>query len=157
MRPLLVPFLAVCLAATGAAQAQYPGGGGGGGHGHGRGGHGGGGQGGGTPAAGAGPARAKPSGPPEIVGVVKSIDTANGRLTIAYEAVEDLNWPAGTMPFVVAKTALLQSATVGEKISFRIENQEIVALRPWTARPPAPDTPPDRGHGPPGGAGPPRP
>ncbi len=67
----------------------------------------------------------------EIIGVVKAIDPEAGRLTIDYEAVEALNWPKGSMPFVVAKAALLQGVTVGEKIRFKIVSQEISELRPF--------------------------
>ena len=118
-----------------------PGGGGHGGHGRG-GGHG------GPPSAGApAPPRApdKPASQVDIVGVVKAVDQANGRITISYEEVEALNWPAGTMPFAVAKTALLQQATVGEKVRFRIDSQEITVLEPWTAKPGPPDGAADAG------------
>jgi Cu/Ag efflux protein CusF len=121
----VIPVLMIFLAATSAAHAQggHHGGGAGGGRGGGRGGqsesH--------PPAA---PA-AKPFTQPEIVGVVKLIDAAGGRVTIAYEPVEALNWPAGTQPFGVGKTALLKDLTVGEKVRFRLESQQIVAIRPF--------------------------
>jgi Cu/Ag efflux protein CusF len=123
-----VPVLVVLLAVT-AAQAQ-PGGGGGGGHG--RGGGGGGRSSGGS--APAGPAAPKHAPTPvnelEIVGVVKAIDPTAGRVTISYEAVEALNWPSGTQPFPVAKAALLQGLTVGEKVHFTIDSGEIATLKP---------------------------
>lgn len=67
----------------------------------------------------------------EIVGVIKAIDPNTNRITIAYEDVEALNWPAGTMPFVVSKTELLKSATVGEKVRFKLDSQQIAALAPY--------------------------
>jgi Cu/Ag efflux protein CusF len=67
----------------------------------------------------------------DIIGVIKAIDPNNNRVTIAYEDVEALNWPAGTMPFVVSKTALLKAASVGEKVRFRLESQQISALTPY--------------------------
>jgi Cu/Ag efflux protein CusF len=70
----------------------------------------------------------------EIVGVVTAIDSAAGRITIAYEPVDALNWPAGTRPFPVEETSLLQGVSVGEKVRFRIESQEISALEPYTPR-----------------------
>ena len=37
---------------------------------------------------------------------MKAIDTEAGRITIKYDAVEPLNWPAGAQPFPVAKPRL---------------------------------------------------
>jgi Cu/Ag efflux protein CusF len=67
----------------------------------------------------------------EIIGVIKAIDADANRITIAYEDVEGLNWPAGTMPFVVSKTELLKGASVGEKVRFKLESQQISALTPY--------------------------
>jgi Cu/Ag efflux protein CusF len=132
MRKTLTPLLMILLAAASAAHAQA--GGGGGGHGR-SGGGGGGGRGGGHPPGGsrAPPpaAPAKPFNEPEIVGVVKTIDVDAGRVTIAYEPVSALNWPAGTQPFVVSKSALLKDLTVGEKVRFMLESQQIAAIRPF--------------------------
>jgi Cu/Ag efflux protein CusF len=129
-----IPLLMICLAAASAAQAQMGGGGGGGGGG-GRGGHGGGGGGrGGHPSDSASAPAAPPAKPftePEIVGVVKIIDLDTGRVTIAYEPVEALNWPAGTQPFGVSKTALLKDLTVGEKVRFKLESQQIATIQPF--------------------------
>jgi Cu/Ag efflux protein CusF len=128
MRKRLI-LLAICLLAATAAYAQ-PGGGRGGG------GHGGGGGGGGPsrPSAGA-PAPPKKAPKPlnqlEIIGVVKAIDATAGRVTIAYEPVEPLNWPAGAQPFPVAKSALLNGVTVGEKIRFTMDSGEITTLAPF--------------------------
>lgn len=66
------------------------------------------------------------------VGVVQAIDVAGGRVTIAYEPIEGINWPAGTMPFVVAKSALLEGVVAGEKVRFRLESQQIAELKPFT-------------------------
>jgi Cu/Ag efflux protein CusF len=122
----LTPFL-ICLLAATAAYAQ-----GGGGHGRG----GGGGQGGKSPSGSSpAPAVSKRSPTPvnqlEIIGVIKAIDREAGRLTIAYEPVEALNWPAGVQPFPVAKTALLDGATVGEKIRFNVDSGQVSALKPF--------------------------
>ena len=67
----------------------------------------------------------------EIVGVVTAVDPQNGRVTIDYEPVEVLNWPRGSNAFVVSKTALLQGVSVGEKIRFKIESQQISELKPY--------------------------
>ncbi|WP_372786552.1 copper-binding protein [Phenylobacterium sp.] len=118
-------ILLIALLAAPAALAQSGGGGG----------HGGGGRSGRSapaPVPGEAPKpRAAPNGPPEIIGVVKAIDPTTGRVTIAYEAVEALGWPAGSMPFAVSKTALLGAATVGQKVRFRLEDQQISELRPF--------------------------
>lgn len=128
------PILALCLivAAT-AAHAQYGGGAGGGAAG-GR--HGGGGRSpspSSKPAAAPAPAAAavKPVSSIEIIGVIKAIDPATDRITIAYEDVQALSWPAGTMPFTVSKTALLKSASVGEKVRFKLDSQQISELTPY--------------------------
>jgi Cu/Ag efflux protein CusF len=65
------------------------------------------------------------------VGVVRSIEPQTERITISYEAIAPLNWPAGVMPFGVAKTALLDGITVGMKVRFRIESQQIIELTPF--------------------------
>jgi Cu(I)/Ag(I) efflux system protein CusF len=128
-----VPVLILLMAAS-AAHAQMGGGGMGGGH---RGGGGGGGRGGGSggsqPSAPSAPP-AKPATPVnklQFVGVVKAIDAQTGRITIAYDPVEAINWPAGTQPFPVAKTAMLSAATVGQKVRFNLDSGEISALTPF--------------------------
>jgi Cu/Ag efflux protein CusF len=133
MSKRLVSIVALCLLTATAAHAQYGGGGGGGGGRRGGGGGGGGRSGGGGQSAPATPAPppAKPLSRIEIIGVIQAIDAANNRLTIAYEDVEALNWPAGTKPFVVGKTEMLKDVTVGEKVRFKLESQQISALTPY--------------------------
>jgi Cu/Ag efflux protein CusF len=126
----LAPVLAVCLMAATAAHAQFGGGGGGGGH-----------RGGGkhsspnpsapSPSNAAPTPAPKPQGKVEIVGVITAIDPQAERITIAYDAVEALNLPAGTRPFVVSKDALLKDASVGEKVRFSLESQQISDLKPF--------------------------
>jgi Cu/Ag efflux protein CusF len=135
----LAPILVLLMTAS-VAHAQMGGGMGGGGGGH-RGGGGGGGKGGGSggskPASSSG-APAKPTTPVnqlQFVGVVKAIDVPTGRITIAYEPVEAINWPAGTQPFPVAKTAMLTAATVGQKVRFNLDSGEISALTPFDPPP----------------------
>jgi len=139
----LIPCLAILLAAAAftTAQAQYGGGGMGGGGMGGGGGHRGASQ--PEPSTESDP---DPVPPPEavhpltplnkiqIVGVIKAIDPVTDRITIAYEPVDALNWPAGTMPFGVANTALLKDATVGEKVRFKLESQQISDLAPYAPR-----------------------
>ena len=130
-RRLSVWAIALLVVATSAHAQSRGGGGGGGGGGQGR-------RGGSTtptpstttspdqPA----PRAATPTNKVDITGVVKEIGPAEDRITIAYDAVEALNWPAGVMPFVVAKTDLLKGVTVGEKVRFRLDSQQISSLAP---------------------------
>ena len=120
-----IPVLTLCLLAASAANAQT----GGGRHG---------GRGGGsnpTSPSSASPAAATPPQTPtneiDIVGVIKAIGPEPDRITISYDAVDALNWPAGTLPFVVSKPALMQGVTVGEKVRFRLDSQQISDLRPY--------------------------
>jgi Cu/Ag efflux protein CusF len=141
MRKYILPLTVIGLMAATSAQAQFGGIGdnggsvGGGGSGGGR--HGG--RGSHAPAS-SGPSatpeaapveRPKPVEASELVGVVKAIDPDTGRITIAYEASDARGWPAGTMPFVVGKTALLKAATVGQKVRFKLESEQISALAPY--------------------------
>jgi Cu/Ag efflux protein CusF len=122
---MIVPCLLVCALTAAVAYAQSPGG-------HRRGGA-------GEPPNGSAPSgaaatpatpRLKPVNQIEIVGVVKAIDPAADRITIAYDAVDALNWPPGTMPFVVSKAALLQGLSVGEKVRFRMDSEQIIDIQP---------------------------
>ena len=131
-KPITLGLAIVLLAATG-AQAQYGGPGGGSGgrrHGGDR----------GAPSgssSSSSPAAVRPGPRPvpvsdtDIIGVVKAIDLASKRITIAYEPVQARNWPAGTMPFVVDKPELLTGASVGEKVRFKVDSQQIVELAPY--------------------------
>lgn len=124
MRKITTAVLTIALAAATAAHAQGPGG-----RGHGGGGK----RGSGTPPPASAdaprPARQVPLNQIEIIGVVQAIDPAAERVTIAYEAVEALNWPAGAMPFAIGKPGLLGDVKVGEKVRFRLESQRIVELK----------------------------
>jgi Cu(I)/Ag(I) efflux system protein CusF len=116
MRQSLVLLAVIFLAAAGTAQAQSEGG------------HR------GPPGYTPPPQRARPPKPlsdSDIVGVVKQIDPASGRVTIAYEPVEARNWPAGIMPFTVYKNDVLQGVTVGEKVRFKLDGQQITELQPY--------------------------
>jgi Cu/Ag efflux protein CusF len=129
-----IPILTICLMAATAAQAQ----GGGGGR---RGGGGGGGK---RPPTSSDPSSSSASGPvrasapaakTQIIGVVQAIDLATDRVTIAYEANDALNWPEGANTFVAAKHELLKDVTVGEKVRFTLDSQQIATLLPVVANP----------------------
>jgi len=139
MQKRAIPLLAIFLIAATSAHAQWGGGGPGGGGpggGGGRGGHGGG-QAPSQQPSGPAPAPVPPPKPPkpesqvEIVGVVTAVDRDAKRVTIAYEAVDELGWPHGAMPFSVYKSDLLKAVTVGEKVRFRLDGQQIAELTPY--------------------------
>ena len=62
--------------------------------------------------------------------MITAIDAANGRVTITYDQVDALNWPRGTTPFAVEKPALLTGLSVGEKVHFHVESQQISSIAP---------------------------
>jgi Cu/Ag efflux protein CusF len=128
MSKRIVSLLMIGLLAGTAAHAQSTGG-------HGRGGGRRGGSPGGSapaPTAGSAPTqRATPVNEIEIIGVVKAIAPDTDRVTIAYDAVDALGWPPGMMPFVVSKSALLKDVTVGEKVRFKLDSEQISVLNPF--------------------------
>ena len=52
--------------------------------------------------------------------MVKTIDTANGTITLQHEAIAAIGWPAMTMSFKVASPGLLKAAKVGDKVKFTL-------------------------------------
>lgn len=62
------------------------------------------------------------------VGVVQSVDTAGGRVTIAHEPIKELNWPAMTMGFKVSDPTLLQSVKTGNKVEFMLQGKDMSAV-----------------------------
>jgi Cu(I)/Ag(I) efflux system protein CusF len=55
--------------------------------------------------------------------VVKSVDSAKGRVTLAHEAVKSLHWPAMTMGFSVKDKAMLDKLAVGKKVDVEFTQQ----------------------------------
>ncbi|MDR1310614.1 MAG: copper-binding protein [Burkholderiaceae bacterium] len=53
-------------------------------------------------------------------GTVRSVDTQGGKLVIHHQPISELNWPAMTMPFRVADSALLQGVNPGDKVRFTL-------------------------------------
>ncbi|KSB87788.1 hypothetical protein AS593_14625 [Caulobacter vibrioides] len=141
MRKIILPALVFALLAT-TAHAQPPGGGRGPG-------------GGGPPPAGGGPGGGPGAGKQTdlekvvIVGVVQAIDPVADRVTIAYQANEALNWPAGAMPFATARPGMLGAVAVGQTVRFTLSNHRIAAFLPQGG----PGGPPGGSPGP-GGEGP---
>ncbi len=138
MSKRLAILLFALVFAAGGAEAQY-GGGMGGGMGGGGGGHRGGGrhkQAPNPPPGSSAPGQPRPSArettpdKAQINGVITAIDTASGRVTIRYDQVDALNWPAGTTPFAVEKPSLLTGLSVGEKVRFHVESQQVSSIEP---------------------------
>ena len=125
----LVPILLLFLVAGTSAHAQYGGGAGGGGHG----GHGGQGQqpsGNSSTTPATAPAPPPPKAPKpmneiQIVGVVQAIDPDAKRVTIAYDANDELNWPRGTTQFGVYTDDVLKTVKVGERVRFTLDSDRI--------------------------------
>ena len=62
------------------------------------------------------------------MGVVQSVDAANGSLTIAHEPIAGLGWPAMTMSFKVDQASLLEGVEVGEHIEFTLRGRDMSAV-----------------------------
>ena len=62
------------------------------------------------------------------VGVVQSVDTANGKVTIAHEPIESLGWPAMTMGFSVARPELLADVENGQRVEFTLRGRDMSAV-----------------------------
>lgn len=59
----------------------------------------------------------------EAVAVVKNIDLANGKVTLAHEAITSLKWPAMTMAFAVKDKSLFDKLAVGKKVNVELVKQ----------------------------------
>jgi Cu(I)/Ag(I) efflux system protein CusF len=83
-----------------------------------------------TPAAGLEqPAAAEqPSAENRGMGVVQSVDAANGSLTIAHEPIAALGWPAMTMAFKVDRPELLEGVSAGQRIEFTLRGRDMSAV-----------------------------
>lgn len=59
----------------------------------------------------------------QTTAVVKSVDTTNGKVTLAHDPVKSLNWPAMTMGFAVKDKMLLDQFAVGKKVNVEFIQQ----------------------------------
>jgi Cu/Ag efflux protein CusF len=59
----------------------------------------------------------------KAVAVVKAVDAANGKVTLAHEPIETLKWPAMTMDFAVKDKSLLAKLTPGKKVRVDLVQQ----------------------------------
>lgn len=55
--------------------------------------------------------------------VVKAVDPANGKVTLAHDQVKTLNWPAMTMTFGVKDKSLLDKLAVGKNVDVEFTKQ----------------------------------
>ncbi|TMH33740.1 MAG: copper-binding protein [Betaproteobacteria bacterium] len=55
--------------------------------------------------------------------VVKDVDAAKGKVTLAHEPVKSLNWPAMTMAFAVKDKALFDKLAVGNKVHVEFKKE----------------------------------
>jgi len=56
-------------------------------------------------------------------GVVKKVDTKNGKVTIAHGPVQSIGWPAMSMTFTMKDKKLLDSVAVDKKVDFEFVQQ----------------------------------
>lgn len=59
----------------------------------------------------------------EAIGTVKSVDPAEGTVTLAHGPVKSLNWPAMTMGFAVNDKALFDKLSVSKKVDVEFVQQ----------------------------------
>jgi Cu/Ag efflux protein CusF len=57
-------------------------------------------------------------------GTVKKLDKAKNRITLAHGPIANLDMPAMTMTFVVAKPATLTKVKEGDKVRFQAEERK---------------------------------
>ena len=60
----------------------------------------------------------------QATGVVKSVDTANGKVTLAHAVVKSLQWPAMTMSFTVKDKMLFDSLLIEKKVNVEFIQQD---------------------------------
>ena len=58
------------------------------------------------------------------MGIVTAIDEKAGKVKIAHEPIAALNWPAMTMEFKVANSALLEQLKPGARVAFEIVERQ---------------------------------
>ncbi len=63
----------------------------------------------------------------DAVGTIKQIDVTAGKVTIAHEAIAELNWSAMTMIFTIKNKALPDILTLDKKVEFQMARIAILA------------------------------
>ena len=59
----------------------------------------------------------------KVDAVVKDVDAASGKVTLAHEPVKSLGWPAMTMGFAVKDKMLLDKLVVDKKVHVELQKQ----------------------------------
>lgn len=72
-----------------------------------------------------------PRGFPLVKGLVRRVDSANGKLTIKHDAIPNLGMPAMTMTYVVADPTLLSTVKAGDQIRFAADEVGGVLTLLW--------------------------
>lgn len=57
-------------------------------------------------------------------GIVRAVDGAGGRVTLAHEPLPAIDWPAMTMTFAVSDRSLLRGRKVGERVTFSFQRPQ---------------------------------
>lgn len=60
----------------------------------------------------------------QATGVVKAVDPAKGRVTLAHGPVKSLQWPAMTMRFAVKDKTLFDKLAVDQKVTIEFVKQD---------------------------------
>ena len=61
-------------------------------------------------------------------GVIKALDAKASMVTLSHGPVQELNWPAMTMAFKLAKPELAKGLAVGKKVKFEFQSQGMSAV-----------------------------
>jgi len=56
-------------------------------------------------------------------GVVKSVDSKKGTVTLAHEPIQSMNWPSMTMSFKAQDGKMVEGLTPGKKVDFEFIQQ----------------------------------
>ena len=56
-------------------------------------------------------------------GVIKNVDRAGGKVSLAHGPIESMNWPSMTMTFSVKDKAMLDKLAPGSKVDFEFVKQ----------------------------------
>lgn len=59
----------------------------------------------------------------QALAVVKNVDAANGKVTLAHEPIKSLGWPAMTMGFTVKDKTLFAKLVLGREANVEIVQQ----------------------------------
>ncbi|MRW88404.1 copper-binding protein [Duganella sp. FT80W] len=59
----------------------------------------------------------------QAAAMVKAVDPAKGRVTLAHDAIKTLNWPAMTMAFSVKDRSLLDKLVVGKQVQVTLKQE----------------------------------